>query len=84
MFAKWTIKTDLRLNLAGEYKFHYDMFPLWLVLVGSMGHMIILGVSFLALLALVGFLVDAGLLHGLLLGEELVEGRRLGVGVPVL
>ena len=33
---------------------------------------------------LVGFLVDAGLLHGLLLGEEHVEGRRIGVGGPVL
>ena len=33
---------------------------------------------------LVGFLVYIGLLHGLLLGEELDEGRHLGVVGPVL
>jgi hypothetical protein len=33
---------------------------------------------------LVGFLVDAGLLHRLLPGDEHVVGHRLGVGGPVL
>ena len=43
---------------------------LWVVLATSLGHMVIMGLSFLALLALVGFLVDAGLLHGLLPGKD--------------
>ena len=47
------------------------------VLAGSLGHIVILGLYFLVLLTLVGFLVDAGLLHGLLPGEELDEGRCL-------
>ena len=42
------------------------------------------GLSFLAPWALVGFLGDAGLLHVLLLGEELVEGHRRGEGARVL
>ena len=57
---------------------------LWVVLATSLEHIVIMGHSFLALLALVGFLVDAGLLHGLLLGEELVEGCRRGDGALVL
>ena len=84
MLAKWTIKTDLQLNLAGEYKFHYEMVPI----VGDPGGLHGTHGNHGALLSgavkLVGFIVDAGLMHGLIPGEEHVEGRRLGVDVPVL
>ena len=48
--------TDLQLNFAGEYKFHYDMVPVVGGTGGSLGCMVFLDFSFLALIALVGTL----------------------------
>ena len=60
MLAKWTIKTDLRLNLAGEYKFHYEMVPVVGGpggLPGTHGHP---GALLSGAVKLVGFLLDVG------------------------